>query len=284
MVLDGPEPGDHREIRANDNAAFIFEGLKPETHYRVSINVKGFASWTSSPVVLSPGQHVFLTDVKLRIEGNKTSITVYSTREQIAVDQVRIEEQQRVFGFIPNFYVVYDAMNAVPLTAKLKFKLAMRVSIDPATVGGVAFLAGISQAAHKPNYGQGIKGYGQRFGTVTVDSFDDILIGGVILPSLLRQDPRYFYQGTGTNGSRLRHAISFLVICKGDNGRLQPNYSGFGGDLASSAISNLYYPESNRGARLVFGTFAINTAERLLSGIAQEFIFPKLTPGIREKH
>ena len=80
-----------------------------------------------------------------------------------------------------------------------------------------------------------------------------------MLPSLLHQDPRYFYQGTGTKKSRILHAISNPFICKGDNGRWQPNYSSVGGDLASGAISNLYYPASNRGVGLVFGNALITT-------------------------
>ena len=283
VVLDGATPGDHRTAVTNDNGGFAFEGLKSGAPYRVSINVNGFSSWTSATIILAPGQHVFLIGVKLKIEGSTTSVTVYSSTEQIAVEQVKIEDQQRVLGFIPNFYVVYDSKNAVPLTTKLKFKLAMRVSIDPITIAGVTSMAGIKQAANTPDYVQGAKGYGQRLGAETADGFSDILIGGAVLPSLLRQDPRYFYQGTGTTKSRLRHALFSPFICKGDNGRWQPNYSSIGGDLASSAISNLYYPESNRGVGLVFGTFAIGTAERMASGFAQEFILPRLTPSVRKK-
>jgi len=74
------------------------------------------------------------------------------------------------------------------------------------------------------------------------------MIGSAVLPSLLHQDPRYFYQGTGTTTSRMVHAVSSVVITKGDDGRLQPNYSIIGGDLASAALSNVYYAASNRGA------------------------------------
>ena len=173
---------------------------------------------------------------------------------------------------------MYDSKNAVPLTTKLKFKLALRVSVDPVTIAGVAAMAGINQAANRPDFQQGAKGYAQRFGTEAAQGASDILIGGAILPSLLHQDPRYFYQGTGTTNSRLRHAMFSPFICRGDNGRLQPNYSSLGGDLASSALANTYYPQSNRGVGLVFGTFAIGTAERMLSGIAQEFVLPRFTP------
>jgi hypothetical protein len=283
VMLDGPVPGDHRTVVADDNAAFQFDGLKAGTPYQISISAKGLIRWTSPPVVLAPGQHFFLTNVQVKIEGEQTSVTVYASTEQIAVEQVRFEEQQRVLGFIPNFYVVYDSKNAVPLTKKLKFKLAMRVSIDPITIASVAFMAGIDQAANTPDYVQGAKGYGQRVGAIGADGFTDILIGGAILPSLLHQDPRYFYQGTGTTKSRFRHALFNPFICRGDNGRWQPNYSSMGGDLASSAISNAYYPESNRGVGLVFDGFAIGTAERMASGFAQEFILRRLTQSARDK-
>ena len=277
VILDGPQSEDHREVVASDSAAFAFDKLTPGAPYRVTVRAKGFVDWTSSPIILSPGQYDFLSDVRIKVEGEGTSVTVYASSEQLATEQVRLEEQQRVLGIIPNFYVVYDSKNAVPLTTKLKFKLAMRVAVDPITIGGVAGMAAINQAANRPDFQQGAKGYAQRFGTEAAQGASDILIGGAILPSLLHQDPRYFYQGTGTTNSRLRHAMFSPFICRGDNGRLQPNYSSLGGDLASSALANTYYPQSNRGVGLVFGTFAIGTAERMLSGIAQEFILPRFT-------
>jgi hypothetical protein len=58
-----------------------------------------------------------------------------------------------------------------------------------------------------------------------------VLIGGAVLLSQLHQDPRYFYQGTGSGKSRAIQAMSYAIICKGDNGRSQFNYSGIGGNL-----------------------------------------------------
>jgi hypothetical protein len=180
-------------------------------------------------------------------------------------------------GIIPNFYVVYDP-NPAPLTTRLKFHLALRTSSDVFTVLGVGALAGINQAGDTPNYVQGAKGYGERFGAVAADGLSDIMIGGAILPSLLRQDPRYYYRGTGTNKSRALHAISSPFVCRGDNGRLQPNYSSVGGDLGSSALSNLYYPPTNRGTGLVFQNFFLTTGERMLSSLVQEFVLNRITP------
>ena len=279
VTLECPSPCEIRTATANDNAAFDFRELKFGVPYEVRISVDNFENWISPAIVLTPDHAVFLmTGIKLKVADPTESVTVYASTAQIAVEQVHVEEQQRVLGFIPNFYVVYDSQNAVPLTAKLKFQLAMRVSVDPVTWTGVAFMAGVRQAAHTPNYVLGAQGYGQRVGAEVADGFSDILIGGAILPSLLHQDPRYFYQGTGTTRSRLEHALASPFVCKGDNGRWQPNYSSLGGDLASSALMNTYYPQSNRGAGMVFGQFSINTAERELSGVVQEFVLRKLTP------
>jgi hypothetical protein len=279
VTLQCPSPCIKQTATANDNAAFDFSGLKFGVPYKVSVSAAEFEDWTTPAIVLGPDRSAFfVTGIKLKVADPTTSVTVYASTAQIAIEQVHLEEQQRVLGFIPNFYVVYDPQNAVPLTTKLKFQLAMRVSVDPVTVAGVAFMAGVRQTAHSPDYVLGAKGYGQRFGAEAADGVSDILIGGAILPSLLHQDPRYFYQGTGTTRSRLGHALASPFICKGDNGRWQPNYSSVGGDLASSALLNTYYPQSNRGAGIVFGQFAVNTAERELSGVVQEFVLRKLTP------
>jgi hypothetical protein len=198
------------------------------------------------------------------------------TVEQLAQQQVKAEEKQRVLGIFPNFYVVYDK-NAVPLTTKLKYGLAFRAATDVVSIAGDVVLAGVNQAADTPDYQQGAKGYGQRFGAAYADSFSNVMIGGAVLPSLLHQDPRYFYQGTGTPKSRMMHALANPFFCKGDNGRTQFNYSGIGGNLIAASLANLYYPPSNRGAGLVFSTTLINTGGRLANAVVQEFILRKYT-------
>jgi hypothetical protein len=275
VVLEGSILKDPRTAVSDDNGFFEFNDLDPGT-YNVSISVKGFAKWTSPAVVVEPGQFVILTAAKLKIADALTTVSVTYSPEQVATEQVKIAEQQRVFRIIPNFYVVYDH-DAVPLTTKLKFQLALKTSTDAVTIAGTGLLAAINQAGDVPNYGQGMQGYGKRVGAIAADGMSNIMIGGAILPSLLHQDPRYFYQGTGTKTSRILHALSSPIICRGDNGRLQPNYSSVGGDLATVALSNAYYPASNRGAGMVFQNLLIYTGERMLNSVIQEFILRKLT-------
>jgi Carboxypeptidase regulatory-like domain len=276
VILKSADNDDRRTIVTPGNGFFEFHDVKPGVSYEISVSAKDFADWTSPTITLEPGQFKIVTGVRLRIPTELTQVEVRYDPVQIATEQLKNEEQQRLFGFIPNFYVSYEA-NPAPLTAKMKFQLALKVSTDPVTAIGVALVSASKQAGNTPNYGQGWGAYGERFGATAADGFTDVMIGGAILPSLLHQDPRYFYQGAGTTTSRMRHAVLSAFIAKGDNGKWQPNYSTVGGDLASAGIANLYYPRSNRGVGLVFGNFALGTAERISANLAEEFFLGRVT-------
>jgi hypothetical protein len=276
VALLGSDPLDRRTVVTGESGFFVFDDVKPGVPYEVIVTANGFADWASPSITLHAGEFQLLTDITLRLATQRTTVEVTDNPEEVATEQFKSEEKQRILGIIPNFYVAYDP-DAEPLTTKLKFELALKVSTDAVTVAGIALISGVKQAANSPNYGQGAEGYGKRFGATAADGFTDIMIGGAILPSVLHQDPRYFYQGTGTTKSRIRHAILSPFIARGDNGKWQPNYSSLGGDLSSAAIANAYYPQSNRGAGLVFSNFAAGTAERIGASLAQEFLLSKFT-------
>jgi hypothetical protein len=272
-----------QKVIADDNGFFRLEHLTPGVKYRVIIGAQGFVTWESPEVTLKPGQSMEVSDIHLTIKTVESSVTVSLTTEEIATEQLKIEEQQRVLGFIPNFYVVYDKHPA-PLTTKLKYKLAIRTMTDPVTFLGSAFIAGLDQAADTPDYQQGVKGYFERFGANYANGLTDIMFGGAVLPSLFHQDPRYYYMGTGPVKTRLKHALLNPIICKGDNGNTQFNYSGLGGYLISGALANTYYPASNRGVGLTFSTFGIDVAADMAGGVIQEFVLKKLTPSAKKNH
>jgi hypothetical protein len=282
LVLEGADASDRQTVVAGENGAFQFQNLKPGLPYHIAASAKGFEDWKSPTIVLNQGQYSLLENITLKLPAVVTSLTVYASPVEIATQQVVVQEHQRVFGIFPNFYVTYDP-EPVPLTTKLKFKLAYKADTDAMTFVGVAFMAAIYQAGDIPNYGQGWDAYGKRVAAGYADTTTDIFIGGAILPWALNQDPRYFYQGTGTTKSRARHAIFSPFVCKGDNGKAQPNYSSMGGDLASGAISNFYYPKSNRGAGLVFQGFLVTTGVRMVNGLMQEFVFRNLTPSAKKE-
>jgi len=222
---------------------------------------------------------ISFTAIALAVAANVTDVQVALSRTEVAQEQVKDEEKQRVFGVFPNFYVTYDP-HPVALTWKQKFELAWKTTIDPVTFAIVGGIAGVQQAQNTfDGYGQGASGYGKRFGAAYADLVSGTFIGSAILPSLLKQDPRYYYKGSGSKRSRILYAIANSVICKGDNGHWQPNYSNIIGSLAAGGISNLYYPAQDRdGLGLTFDNAAIGIGETAITNLLQEFLIRKLTP------
>jgi len=256
---------------------FIFTNVPPGT-FRLTIQAAGFATQTFSGE-LQAGENQAVPLTALTVAENVTEVQVGLSQVEVAEEQLKVEEKQRVLAMVPNFYVSYNP-DAVSLSAKQKFKLAGRTVIDPVTFLMVGGGAGVQQAQnHFEGYGQGAQGYGKRFGAGYTDTVAGTFIGSAILPSILRQDPRYFYKGTGSVRTRFLYAIANAFICKGDNGRWQPNYSNMLGSVAAGAISNIYYPPQDRdGADLTFENAAFGIGTGALTNVLQEFIVKKLTP------
>jgi hypothetical protein len=276
----GEDPGSQEAVSGADGQ-FAFANLAPGP-FQLIVTSSGFAAVTLSGV-LHPGEIYTVPKIALAVAANVTDVEVGLSQTEVAEEEVKIEEKQRILGVIPNFFVTYDP-NAVPLSAKQKFELAWKTIIDPFTFVVVAGTAGVEQAQnHFAGYGQGAQGYAKRFGAGYADTVSGTFIGAAILPSLLKQDPRYFYKGTGSVPFRLSYAIANSVICKGDNGRWQPNYSNILGSLAAGGVSNLYYPEQDRnGVGLTFENAGIGVGATAIANVFQEFVVKKLTP--RPKH
>src|SRR5262249_7934326 len=133
VVLAGPNPNDLHTAITNDNGFFEFHDVRPGVSYLVIISGAGFADWRSPQVTITASQSKILTGIRLRVATARTTVKVTAASEvQVATEQVKQQEKQRIFGIIPNFYVAYGP-NVLPLTAKLKFRLAFRTAIDPVT-------------------------------------------------------------------------------------------------------------------------------------------------------
>jgi hypothetical protein len=278
VMLTRPDQSPNQQTLAGDDGQFSFANVPPGP-FQITVTAEGFATMVSSGE-LHPGEYCVVPQIELAVATAITEVRVTPLSPmELAEEQIKEEEKQRVFGVIPNFYVTY-VPDAVPLTSKQKFRLAWRSTVDPVTFALTGAVAGVQQAQNDFNgYGQGAAGYGRRYGAAYGNVVAGTFIGGAILPSLLKQDPRYFYKGTGTVRERLRYAIVNAVICKGDNGRWQPNYSGIVGSLAAGGISNLYYPPQNRdGAELTFENMLIGIGESAAVNVIQEFVVPRFTP------
>lgn len=269
------------EVLADDLGQFSFANVAPGP-FQLTISFTGLNTQVISGTV-HPGEAYVVPQVVLLVATQVTQVTVSLTQVELAETQIKEQEQQRILGIVPNFYVSY-LPDAVALSPKQKFELAGRSSVDPFTFVGVGVLAGLQQAGNGlSGYGQGAQGYAKRYGAAYGDVVIGTFLGSAILPSILRQDPRYFYKGTGTKKSRLLYALSSPFVCKGDNGSWQPNYSYVIGNFAAAGIAYTYYPASNRGGWLVAETALIRFGENSLASVLQEFVIRKLTPKVSNR-
>lgn len=274
VVLDGP--AGQRTMESGLDGEFSFSGLPPGS-YKLTVTRNGMSPFESAAMILHPGETRFLPNVVLAFTAGVTAVHVIADEEQIAEQDVHMEESQRVLGVIPNFYSAYD-WGAPPLNAHQKFALAFRSEIDPITFAGAAAVAGAEQYQKMyPGYGTGFSGFGKRFGAQYANDFGSRMIGSALLPALFHQDPRYFYKGTGSKRSRAVYAIKSAFICRGDNGHGEFDFSHILGDFAAGGLANIYYPESNEGAGLIATNSLIEIAGMAGTNLLREFVLPALT-------
>jgi hypothetical protein len=263
-----------RNVTSSADGTFSVATLPP-SQYRLTVLAPGFDLYTSGDFTVHTGQPITLPAITLKISST-TNVSVVASKDQIAVAEIHMQEQQRVLGVFQNYYTSY-IWDAAPMPVRQKYKLALRSLVDPPQF---LIVAGVAGAEHfngtYPGYGPGIEGYGKRYGAAFADATTSRIIGSAILPSLLHQDPRYFYQGSGGVASRALHAAGFTFIARGDNGHNQPNYSHLLGSLASAGIANTYHPAGSRGVGDTFQTFGINLAANIVGNLVREFVLRNL--------
>lgn len=283
-AIDLSVPGEPspRHTTTDAEGRFVFSGV-PAGTFTITASAPGFTTGQITGV-LHPGEDLDVPAMELSMAATSSEVTVTASQQEIATAEVKLEEKQRVLGVIPNFYVVYDSHPA-PLSPRQKFSLAWHDSIDPITFISAGFFAGIEQAQNTfAGYGQGAQGYAKRYGADYADGVIGDMLGGALFPSLLHQDPRYYYKGKGSIPSRVLHAVAMSFLCKGDNGHWQFDYSAVAGSLAAGEISNLYYPSSNQNNfSVVLDSTAIGMGEDAIGNLFQEFLVRKLTPAAKKR-
>jgi hypothetical protein len=192
-------------------------------------------------------------------------------RKARAAAELKLEEHQRMAGVIPNFNTVNNG-KAAPITPGQKFHLFFKGAFDPYQFVLSGIDAGIGQAENEnPGYGQGFAGYARRYGANFGDNFSGNFFGNAVLPSLLHQDPRYFRLGHGPILHRALYSISTTFRTRGDDGKWQPAYSNLTGNFIGAAISNLYYPDGDRGIQPTMRRALSVTYQGTIGGLLQEF-------------
>lgn len=261
---------------SGSNGEFTFPGL-PAGTYKLTVTGQGMGKYVSPEILVHASEMRFVAGVVLPVSATTTDIRVSGNREELAQEQVQIAVEQRVLGVFPNFYSSYN-WDAPPMGAKQKYHLAFRSVTDPVAFLGAGVLAGLEQSRKIfPGYGGGFQGYAKRYGATYANDASGRLLSSAVFPALFHQDPRYFYNGSGSISSRGLYALGATVISRGDNGRWQPNYSHILGCFAAGALSNLYYPSDSRGAKLTIVNGLVSLAGHAGNNILREFFLKGLT-------
>lgn len=262
--------------------SFSFTSLETD-EFKLTASVPGFDLLTINSIALASGQNLELPPIMLHVAVVSSTVEVTASRREIAEAQLKSEQKQRLLGVLPNYYVVYFR-DPVPLSAGQKMRLALRLSIDPVNIGIDAAQAGLqTNNQNFAEYGTGAEGFAKRFAAAYADDVTGTIIGSGVLPALLRQDPRYYYKGTGSFGSRMLYALSWSFRCKGDNGKWQFNYSSILGNVATTSISNLYLPQAIRDDSAQMLKYSVlSLASQGMSAVLQEFVFKRLTSHANE--
>jgi hypothetical protein len=260
------------------DGSFTVNNLAPGT-YILRVTCKGFSPWRVDDITVAPAQNLSLLPIELGVEALLAEVNAI-TVEDLAEQQITAEEHQRILGVLPNFFVSYVS-HAQPLTSRQKFKLALVISRDPLTFATTGITAGIEQAEGDfSGYGPGGAGYGSRYAATYGDRISATFLGAAILPSLLHQDPRYFYNGHGSVIHRALYAIATTVICKGDSGHWQFNASNVFGNLGGAFIASTYYPRSDQhSVQVTVSDTMLGIAEGSIGTLFQEFLLKHLTHG-----
>ncbi|SPF43440.1 exported hypothetical protein [Candidatus Sulfotelmatobacter kueseliae] len=152
----------------------------------------------------------------------------------------------RLFYTLPNFLTLQNKGLLPPLSTKDKYKVVALGTFDYIQYPWWGLLAAVSQADNsEPAYGQGWVSYAKRYGTQAADSTIENFMVGAVFPSILHQDPRFYYSGQGSFGRRTGYAVSRIFVTRSDSGKKQFNYSEIFGSAAAAAISTYtYHPRS----------------------------------------
>jgi hypothetical protein len=265
-------------VRSDNTGEFVFARLPPGK-YRVTLDDTAAQLAVPAEVDLAPGQQYRFPSLVAQLL-SRTTVNVLATEAEIAQAQVQQQEKQRVLGFVPNFYTTY-IWDAAPMAPKLKFQLAFKSIVDPMTFVATAAIAGVEQKHNTfPGYEQEAEGYARRFAATYADTLSHRLLASAVFPSVFHQDPRYFYQGSGSVRSRFFHAVLSTLICKGDHGTWEPNYSQFAGAFTAAGLSNVYRSPSDRQAGLTVRNGFIILGGNAVTNVLREFLSRELTSNV----
>lgn len=205
------------------------------------------AAVPNSPGTVLIAQEIQTANPQSNEQTPPTASPTKADSEEKSVDPNRKIQTKRILGVIPNYRSVSADTQLPPQSFKDKFWLATQDSFDYSSFILAGAIAGVGQAQNSyPEFHQGAAGYGRYFW----HSFADQAVGNyfteAIVPSLTKEDSRYYTLGHGNFFHRSGYAVSRLFITRTDSGGRTFNFSEIGGNLAGAAVSDTYYPSRER--------------------------------------
>jgi hypothetical protein len=188
-------------------------------------------------------------------------------------DDTQATQSKRMFGVVPNFGAVDANAQLPPMSTRDKFVLASKDSvIDYSSYTWAGILAGQSMLMNSdPELGHGIAGYGRYYWRAFTDGVSGTFFTEAIVPTLTREDPRYYTLGKGGFFHRTGYAISRAFVTKTDSGGNAFNWSEVGGNALEAGLSNAYYPPQERGPSQTAVNFGVQMESAVLNHVFQEF-------------
>jgi hypothetical protein len=159
------------------------------------------------------------------------------------------------------------------LTASDKVLLGVRNSFTPFAAAGWFASSGYEQLLNNsPNYGTDRGAFGQRLGAAAVRDSTESIFGDSVMANFFHEDPRYYQMGPGHNFFiRVVYAGTRPLLTRTDSGRATPNLALLSGTLGGAALTNVYYPQVNRGMGQTMETFGGSLGGAALSNVVSEF-------------
>jgi hypothetical protein len=171
----------------------------------------------------------------------------------------------------------------VPLSVGEKAVVFGKRIIAPQSFAKSAVTAGINQYQNSPEeWGQGLAGYGRRYGhKLTTRGIESGI--GLLAAASLHEDPRYFSSEEAGLWPRVRHALAHTVMTRNDSGGKEVSVWRFAGNYGSQFISNAWRPERETQVSETLLRGTISVGFDAASNLFKEF-WPDIRKHVFRRH
>jgi hypothetical protein len=203
---------------------------------------------------------------------DRNASKIDSPQPKVDPDNNSAQQTNRILWIVPNYRSVSSDTHLPPQRFKEKFWLATQDSFDYSSFIYEGMLAGVAMAQKsEPSFGQGASGYGNYFAHTFADGTIENYMVEAVVPTLTKEDPRYYTLGKGGFFKRTGYAVSRTLVTRKDSGNNTFNLSEVLGAGAAAGISNSYYPDQTNVWVKTYQRWLSQMVQDAASNIAKEF-------------